>query len=412
MIGIVGGVIGVGLGFLGAALVAHFSPPLTRLGRPEHRQRDSRRRPDVRRRSGGARPGGGGGGGGGVGGGFRRLGSAAAHTVAVHLTAPVTAERHRGRRAAGDRRRPDRRRLRRLARGPAAAGGGAGEGRVTGRPGRRRRGPVARPSTWPGDLRTRRLQERGRHVQADRVKKDYQKGRGTVAALQGVDLEHRRRRVAGHPGPDRARQVRRCCRCSAAWTGRPRADPVRRLDGAGPGAAAGESGDQGAGRVDRIHLPDLQPDADAERAGERGDRAGAAARSAARERRQRAAERARRRGPGRPAPGTCRPSCPAVSSSASRSPGRWSSSPRCCWPTSRPATWTRAPGTRSSACWRSCGAEQQPDAGARHARQHGRPAGAAPRRDEEREAVHQQDTRPPPRGQSRHEPTARRHRSR
>ena len=36
-----------------------------------------------------------------------------------------------------------------------------------------------------------------------------------------------------------------------------------------------------------------------------------------------------------------RRSCPAVSGSGSRSPGRWSAGRRCCWPTSRPATSTR-----------------------------------------------------------------------
>ena len=61
------------------------------------------------------------------------------------------------------------------------------------------------------------------------------------------------------------------------------------------------------------------------------------------------------RRPGRPGRGTCRPSCPAGSSSGWPSPGPWSRSPRCCWPTSPPATWTRAPGTRSWACWRSSG---------------------------------------------------------
>jgi putative ABC transport system ATP-binding protein len=44
-----------------------------------------------------------------------------------------------------------------------------------------------------------------------------------------------------------------------------------------------------------------------------------------------------------------------LGSSGSRWPGRWSSGPPCCWPTSRPATWTRAPATRSWGCWPSCG---------------------------------------------------------
>jgi ABC-type lipoprotein release transport system permease subunit len=91
-IGIVGGVIGVGLGFLGSALVGHFAPPLTA---------------SLGSTTGTATPGGarifGGGGfptggfpGGGFAGGpggnrFRALGQAAVHTTQVHLSAPVTA---------------------------------------------------------------------------------------------------------------------------------------------------------------------------------------------------------------------------------------------------------------------------------------------------------------------------------
>ncbi|CAM5692115.1 hypothetical protein SALBM311S_11094 [Streptomyces alboniger] len=40
----------------------------------------------------------------------------------------------------------------------------------------------------------------------------------------------------------------------------------------------------------------------------------------------------------------CPASCPAVNSSGSRSPGPWSTTRRCCWPTSPRAAWTaRAP---------------------------------------------------------------------
>ena len=53
--------------------------------------------------------------------------------------------------------------------------------------------------------------------------------------------------------------------------------------------------------------------------------------------------------------GTCPANCPAASSSGWPSPALSSRSRRSCWPTSRPATWTRTPGTRSSACSRSCG---------------------------------------------------------
>jgi ABC-type lipoprotein release transport system permease subunit len=93
VIGIAGGIVGVGLGFLGAALVGHFSPPLSAsLG-----QTTGSATPGGARTFGGGGGGFGGGGGGGAGGGgfaggFRRATGSTTHTVAVHLTAPVTAE--------------------------------------------------------------------------------------------------------------------------------------------------------------------------------------------------------------------------------------------------------------------------------------------------------------------------------
>jgi ABC-type antimicrobial peptide transport system permease subunit len=89
VIGIAGGVIGVALGFLGATLVTHFYPPLS----ASVGQTTGSATPGGARTFGGGpgTPPGGAAGGGGFGGGFRRLGSAG-HTVAVHLTAPVTAE--------------------------------------------------------------------------------------------------------------------------------------------------------------------------------------------------------------------------------------------------------------------------------------------------------------------------------
>jgi ABC-type lipoprotein release transport system permease subunit len=97
VIGIVGGIVGVGLGFLGSSLVTHFSPALS----ASVGQTTGSATPGGARTFGGGFGGGSGGGGqggfggapgGGFGGGFRRLGGNAAHTVAVHLTAPVTAE--------------------------------------------------------------------------------------------------------------------------------------------------------------------------------------------------------------------------------------------------------------------------------------------------------------------------------
>jgi ABC-type antimicrobial peptide transport system permease subunit len=96
VIGIVGGIAGVGLGFLGAALVGHFSPTLTASIGPT----TGTATPGGARTFGGGGGGGAGGGfgGGGAGGGtgfagrFGRLAGNTGHTVIVHLTAPVTAE--------------------------------------------------------------------------------------------------------------------------------------------------------------------------------------------------------------------------------------------------------------------------------------------------------------------------------
>jgi putative ABC transport system permease protein len=88
-IGVLGGIVGVALGYLGSILVGHFAPPLTAA---------------VGQTTGTATPGGGrvfrpggfgGGAGGGSGGGFRPGGGgfgrlASNPTVTVHLTAPVT----------------------------------------------------------------------------------------------------------------------------------------------------------------------------------------------------------------------------------------------------------------------------------------------------------------------------------
>jgi ABC-type antimicrobial peptide transport system permease subunit len=92
-IGIVGGVVGVGLGFAGAALVDHFSGSLSAsLG-----STTGNATPGGAQRFGGGGGGFGGGGAGGTGGagggGFRGGFTNAAHTastVAVHLSAPVT----------------------------------------------------------------------------------------------------------------------------------------------------------------------------------------------------------------------------------------------------------------------------------------------------------------------------------
>ena len=89
VIGIIGGIVGVGLGYLGSALVGHFSSPLTAsIGQ----NTGSATPGGARTFTGGGFPGGGFGGGGGFAGGGRfRNAAAVAPTVHVHLTAPVTA---------------------------------------------------------------------------------------------------------------------------------------------------------------------------------------------------------------------------------------------------------------------------------------------------------------------------------
>ncbi len=86
-LGIIGGVVGVGLGFLGAEIVEKVAKPLTASVGPT----TGSATPGGARAFGGGGGGGGGfpGGGGGGGGGFRGA-AAAARTTTVHLSAPVT----------------------------------------------------------------------------------------------------------------------------------------------------------------------------------------------------------------------------------------------------------------------------------------------------------------------------------
>ena len=91
-IGIVGGVVGVGLGFLGAGLVDHFSGSLSASLGSHDGYRDPGRGPALRRLRWHRRRHGGTGGTGGTNpfrGGFASA-AHTAYTVAVHLSAPVT----------------------------------------------------------------------------------------------------------------------------------------------------------------------------------------------------------------------------------------------------------------------------------------------------------------------------------
>ena len=164
------------------------------------------------------------------------------------------------------------------------------------------------------------------------------------ARAAGRGRGHRGRRLAGHPGADRTRQEH-----PAADARRPRPAHLR-PGGAGrpqPHRAARTPAHQGArGSIGFIFqtfnlIPTLSAQENVEAAlVPLRDRAPTA---------QRAGRRRRWPRSGWPTgPGTCRPSCPAGSSSGWPSPGRWSSAPAFCSPTSPPATSTRAPGTRSS----------------------------------------------------------------
>jgi len=93
--GIVGGIIGVGLGFAGAAIVARISPPLTAdLGSTTGTGTPGGSRLFGNGGTGGGGFGGGGGGGGGNGfaGRFANAASRAAHSTTVHLGAPITGD--------------------------------------------------------------------------------------------------------------------------------------------------------------------------------------------------------------------------------------------------------------------------------------------------------------------------------
>jgi putative ABC transport system permease protein len=90
-IGIIGGAIGVGLGFLGAAAVGHFAHPLTAsLGSTTNTATPGGARTFTG--GGGFPTGGTGGTGGGFTGGFSHAAANAVPTVTEHLTAPVTLE--------------------------------------------------------------------------------------------------------------------------------------------------------------------------------------------------------------------------------------------------------------------------------------------------------------------------------
>ena len=160
------------------------------------------------------------------------------------------------------------------------------------------------------------------------VKKDYQKGRDVVARAAGRRPGDRGRRMARHPGPDRPRQVH-----AAADAGR--AGPA---DGSGSiqfGDRVGEDlAQMRESQVTKVRAEsigfifqtfNLVPTLSAQENVETAlvPLRVPARRAAPGQRRQRWRTSASPTGPG-----TCRRSCPAASSSGSRSPGRWSRSRR------------------------------------------------------------------------------------
>ena len=165
-LGIIGGVIGVGLGLAGAELVSKLSHQLTAT---------------VGQTTGSATPGGArqfgfpgsGSGGGGGGSSDHAATSGQPHRGrAPHCLGER--RRHPARGRAGRGRRPHRRDVRRMAGRAAAPGGCAGQGGLT---------VPARPAST-GEFDGRESQM----YKLTGVTKNYQKGRGTVAALRGVDL--------------------------------------------------------------------------------------------------------------------------------------------------------------------------------------------------------------------------------
>ena len=122
------------------------------------------------------------------------------------------------------------------------------------------------------------------------VTKDYKKGRAIVHALQGVDLvidDGEWLTIQGPTGHGKTTLLQ-----MLGGLDRPTSGSVD-FDGRDLAQLREGQVTNVQGELDRVHLPDVQPDPDAVRAGERGDGAGATAR-----RRGRAAEpRPRRRWP-------------------------------------------------------------------------------------------------------------------
>ena len=181
------------------------------------------------------------------------------HTVSVTLTAPVTVRPHRARRRAGRRRRTHRGRVRRLAGGPAAARRRAGQGRVS--------GLVQGPD--------KEQDERKRCTSSLALSRSTARAAPSSPLCDGVDLaisDGEWLAIQGPTGHGKSTLLQ-----MLGGLDRPTSGTVE-FDGMDLGAMRGAPGHQSAGALGRVHLPDLQPDPDAERGGKRGGGAGPARR--------------------------------------------------------------------------------------------------------------------------------------
>ena len=203
-------------------------------------------------------------------------------------------------------------------------------------------------STLPGSA--------DRQRRAPSTYQDVRLGRHRGARPAGVSLSLRGRRVHRDHGPVRVRQVDPHARHGRARQLDPRRGLGRRRRAV---RAQGQGPDRAAPRPGRLHLPAVQPAADADRAGEH--------HPAARHRRPPGRPGLARRG--RRAPSACGDRLGAPADRAVRRPaaaGRLrpragQPARRWCSPTSRPATSTRGPAPRCCRCCASrCASSARP----------------------------------------------------
>ena len=211
------------------------------------------------------------------------------------------------------------------------------------------------------------------------VTKNYQKGRGTVAALRGVDLvieDGEWLAIQGPTGHGKSTLLQ-----ILGGLDRPSAGIVD-FDGRDLAQLRETEVTKVRAQSIGLHVPDLQPDPHAVGPGERGGRAGPAARRRGRAA-QRADDRAGGRRPRRPAAARARRAVRRPAAAGRRGPGPGQGAQG---PAGRRAH--RQPGRghqgRHHRPARDHVARARPDHGARHPRQQHRPPRPADRRDEER----------------------------